>query len=291
MQVKKRKLGNSEFSVNPIGLGSMPLSLQGRPTEKEAIRVIHAALEAGMDFIDTADVYCLDQNDIGYCERLIAKALATAPQKTKVVVATKGGLERPHGAWTVNGDPQHLKRACEASLKALNVDCIDLYQWHAPDRKIPLEKSLEALIELKNSGKIKALGLSNVSRDEIIRAKKMTEIASVQNRCNPFDTEAFENGVIDYCEQSGIAFIPYSPVGGSGQKFAVAHNPPLLTLAKRLHSDPFQLVLAWFLAKSPVIIPIPGASRVESAISSAKAMELHLNPEDIKFLDQTFLEA
>ena len=273
--------------MNPIGLGGMPLSLKTRPDESQAVRVIHAALDAGIDFIDTADVYCIDDNDIGHNERLIAKALAEwsgAPP----VVATKGGLERPDGAWTKNARPDHLKRACERSLKALGVEAITLYQLHAPDPDVPFEDSVGALADLKKEGKIEHVGLSNVSVSEIERARRIVDIASVQNRCNPFDRRAFKEGVVSHCEKLGIAFLPYSPVGGSRGKAEVKDDQFLTEIALRHDASPFEVALAWLLVKSEVAIPIPGASKPQNARSSAKAMEMVLEPGDLFQLDAAF---
>src|SRR5687768_16596056 len=230
--MQRRLLGSSGIEVNPIGLGGMPLSIRNRPDESQAVRVIHAALDAGIDFIDTADVYCIDDNDIGHNERLIAKALADwsgAPP----IVATKGGLERSDGAWTRNARPDHLKRACERSLKALGVEAIPIYQLHAPDPEVPFEESLGALAELKKEGKIENVGLSNVSVAEIDRARKVVDVVSVQNRCNPFDRRAFKEGVVAHCEKHGIAFLAYSPVGGSRGKAEVKEDPFLTEIVLR----------------------------------------------------------
>ena len=282
--IAKRSIGRS-LSVNPIGLGTMPLAIQGRPSEEDAIKVIHAALDSGMDFIDTADVYCLDHCDIGYAERLINKALKTWKRKNQVLVATKGGLERPNGSWTVNAHPKHLKSACEASLKALDVDCITLYQLHAPDPKIPFSDSIGALKELQKEGKIAHIGLSNVSVAELQIAQKEIEIVSVQNRCNPFDLSAFHDGTLAFCEQNALAFLPYSPMGGSYQKHLIPKNKVLIKIATAKSATPYQIVLAWFLHKSPVLIPIPGASRIESAQDSAAAMHISLSPAEITEID------
>jgi aryl-alcohol dehydrogenase-like predicted oxidoreductase len=284
--MEKRKL--AEFEVGCIGLGGMPLSIQGRPPEADALRVIAAALDAGMDFIDTADVYCLDHRDIGHNERLIAKALRERPDGARVVVATKCGLERPDGAWTTNGRPAHLRAATEASLRALGVERLALQQLHAPDDDVPLADSVGELARLRAEGKIAHVGLSNVSVDEIRLAEAIVPIVSVQNRCNPFDRRAWDEGVVQYCTERGIAFLPYSPVGGGRGKKNVASDPTLTTVGARHGATPFQVALAWLLAKSPVMIPIPGASRIQSAVDSAKAAELRLTAADLAELDRAF---
>ncbi|MDP2309126.1 MAG: aldo/keto reductase [Pseudomonadota bacterium] len=284
----RRTIGSSGLSVAPIGLGGMPMSIQGRPPEAEALRTIHAALDAGMDFIDTADVYCKDDTDIGHNERLIAKALRDRADGRSVVVATKGGLERPKGDWTTNGRPEHLRSACDRSLAALGVDQIQLYQLHAPDDDVPFADSVGALAELRAAGKIAHVGLSNVSVAEIEAARAIVPIVSVQNRCNPFDRSAWTDGVVQYCTANGLAFLPYSPVGGGRGKAKVATDKTLVAVGQRHGVSPFQVTLAWLLAKSPVMLPIPGASKVASAVDSAAAMKLVLTAEDLAELDRAF---
>lgn len=284
----RRAIGSSGLAVAPIGLGGMPMSIRGRPSEAEALRTIQAALDAGMELVDTADVYCLDDGDIGHNERLIAKALRERADTAHIVVATKGGLERPEGAWTTNGRPDHLRRACDKSLAALGVEQIQLYQLHAPDDDVPFAESVGALAELRAAGKIAHVGLSNVSVAEIEIARAIVPIVSVQNRCNPFDRSAWEDGVVQHCTAHGLAFLPYSPVGGGNGKAKVATDPTLVTVGKRHGVSPFQVALAWLLAKSPVMLPIPGASKVASAVDSAAAMSLVLTATDLAELDWAF---
>ena len=210
-----RPLGRGAPPVSVIGYGGMHLSLAGRPTEDAAIRVIHAGLDAGMTLIDTADVYCLDQNDIGHNERLIAQALRSwKGARDQVIVATKGGMIRPDGRWERDARPERLRRSCERSLQALGVERIDLYQIHAPDHQVPFEESVGALADLQREGKIRWIGLSNVSVAEIKAAESIAEVATVQNRLNPFFREAIETGVVRYCGERGIGFLAYSPTGG-----------------------------------------------------------------------------
>jgi aryl-alcohol dehydrogenase-like predicted oxidoreductase len=285
--VTRRPLGSSGIEVNPIGLGGMPLSCPGRPPEAQAVQVIHAALDAGVDFIDTADVYCLDQTDIGHNERLIAGALKERKEQ-RVTVATKGGLERPGGEWTRNGHPDHLRSACERSLRSLSVETIDLYQLHSPDEKVPFADSVGALAELRQAGKIRNVGLSNVSVHHIRKAREIVPIVSVQNRCNVFDLRAFQDGVVAYCEAEGIAFVPWNPVGGAGGKAKTAQNRALRKIGERHGVSPFRVALAWLLARSPVMVPIPGATRVATIGDSAKAMTMTLSRDDLSVLDRAF---
>ncbi|MEW5854971.1 MAG: aldo/keto reductase [Myxococcota bacterium] len=279
----------ADITVSCIGLGGMPLSIQNRPDEEQGIRVIHAALDAGMTLIDTADVYCIDDDDLGHNERLIAKALSSwSGNPAGICVATKGGLERPKGDWTRNGKPAHLRRACERSLKALGVERIDVYQLHAPDPEVPLEESVGALAELQRQGKIRHVALSNVTVPEIERARKVCGIVSVQNRCNILERSSFASGVAAYCQRNEIAFLPHSPVGGHRGHVRLRAEPVIGVVAQRLGVTPYQVALAWLLAQGDVVIPIPGASREESARSSAAAAEVRLGDEDLRELNRAF---
>src|SRR5882672_2882394 len=190
----------------------MTKSIQGRPSEAQSLRTIHTALDTGMTLIDTANVYCLDDGDIGHNEQLIAKGIASwSGKKESIFVATKGGLSRPRGAWDSSAAPAALRTACEKSLVALGTDRIWLYQLHAPDPAVPLEDTIGELAKLQREGKIEHVGLSNVDVSEIDRARKIVTIVSVQNRMNPHDTRSIKNGVLRHCEANGIAFLPYSP--------------------------------------------------------------------------------
>lgn len=287
--MEQRVLGATGIEVGLIGLGGMPLSLQDRPSESDSIRVIHAALDAGMSLIDTADVYCIDDNDMGHNEALIRKALNQwTGDADNIVVATKGGLRRPKGQWVADGRPRHLRRACEKSLKALGVEAITLYQLHAPDDGVPYADSVGELKQLQQEGKIQHIGLSNVSIAELEQAQTIATVASVQNRCNVLDLRAFHAGIIEHCELHGMAFLAYSPVGGSRGKHQVDQHPLLNDVASRYEVTPFQLALSWLVGRSPCIFPIPGASRVESAVSSAAAADLKLTDEDVAELNRTF---
>lgn len=260
----------------------MGLSIAGRPTEADAVRVLHAAMDAGMTLIDTADIYCLDGGDTGHNEKLIARALKErGRERDGIVVATKGGLARGSAGLRPNGDPKHLRRACERSLKALGVEAITLYQLHARDPNVPFFDSLGALADLRKEGKVVHLGLSNVSAEEARFAGKFFPVASVQNRCNVFRRECLKEGVVDYCEKNGVAFLPYSPVGGQQGKARTPEDPVLRSVARRLGATPFEVCLAWLLAVTPASIPIPGARRRESALSSAAAAELKLGPVEM----------
>jgi len=272
--------------VFPVGYGAWPLSTKGRPPEYKAVATVHAALEAGMTLIDTADVYCRGEKELGHNERLIAKALASWSGE-RPMVATKGGATRPHGRWGRDASPGHLRAACEASLTALGVERIDLYQLHSPDPAVPIEDSVGALTRLRDEGKIAHLGVSNVDRAQLERACSVAAIASVQNRASPYAAEGLADGVLDYCEANDIAFIAYSPVGGSDSG-RTASEAPLCHVGDAIGATPFEVALAWLLAKSPVLIPIPGARQAQNARSSARAAAMTLSAEHIASLDDAY---
>ncbi len=284
-----RPLGNGELRVGCVGLGAMPLSLPGCPAERQAVRVIHAALDAGMTLIDTADVYCVGDESYGENERLISKALAQwGENSSQIVVATKGGVERRRGAWTPNGHPSHLERACERSLGALGVEAITLYQLHVPDDAVPFADSVGALAGLRQRGKIRHVGLCNVTVAQIEEARKIVPVASVQNLCNVFDTTSLETGVLSCCEENSIAFVAHSPVGGHLGRDRVARDERLLAIAGTLGISPQQLCLAYLLRVSPRVVPIPGASRVESALASAAAARIEVPRDTVDALERAF---
>jgi aryl-alcohol dehydrogenase-like predicted oxidoreductase len=282
----QRPLGETGQYVTAIGLGGMPMSLQGRPDEIIAMQVIETFIEGGGNFIDTANVYCKDETDIGHNERLIHKALIKLSKRDDMIVATKGGLTRPKGGWEVDASPQWLRKSCEKSLQDLNTDCIFLYQLHAPDPCIPLTDSLGELVRLREEGKIRYIGLSNVNVREIEIALTITPITSVQNRCNIFEKQSFQNGVADLCDEKGITFIPHSPVGGHFNHVKVTQTSLLNKLAGNYGVSPYQIVLAWLLQRGEHIIPIPGASKASSIADSIKALDVKLEQDDIDSLDQ-----
>lgn len=246
------------------------------------MRVIHAALDAGVTLIDTADVYCLDERDIGHNERLVARALKTQPaNRDGVMVATKGGVTRPAGRWETDGRPEHLRAACERSLQALGIERIDLYQLHAPDPRVPLPESVGALADLQQQGKIRWIGLSNVSASQIREAERVVQITSVQNRLNPFFREALTDGVVEYCAERGLGFLAYSPTGGGRLNHKLPAHPVLQPMAARLGITPHALVLAWVLARSAAVIVIPSARTVDHVLDSAGAADLVLSEADL----------
>ncbi|MFO0682302.1 MAG: aldo/keto reductase [Sandaracinus sp.] len=283
--MRTRVFGSTGLSLSVIGLGGMPMSIQGRPDEAQSLRTIHAALDAGMTLIDTANVYCLDDRDLGHNERLLAKGLASwGGDRSAVRIATKGGLARPGGAWRSSARPEALRKACDESLRALGTDRIWVYQLHAPDPAVPLEDSVGELAKLRAAGKIEHVGLSNVDVSEIERARKLVPIVSVQNRMNPHDRRSIDNGVLAHCEKNGIAFLPYSPVGGGRGRAKIAADTTLAAIAKKHGATAPEIAIAWCAQAASVCFPIPGASRPESAISSARAAAITLDAEDLAAL-------
>ncbi len=262
----------------------MPLGIRGSLPAQDAIEVIHAALDAGINFIDTANVYCTDNQDIGLNERTIAQALASINDQN-IVVATKGGLVRPQGRWERRGSPQHLRGACEKSLQDLNVEAITLYQMHAPDPVVPFADSIGELARLQSEGKIINVGLSNVGRELLDEAMDIVAIASVQNRCNVYHQVDLTGGFVDYCKQNSITYIAYSPMGGGSGHLGLRNEPVLAQLAETHETTVYQVVLAWLLQKGDNVLPIPGAGRVSSAVSSAHAVHVKLSSDDIKRID------
>jgi aryl-alcohol dehydrogenase-like predicted oxidoreductase len=278
--MNNRNLGSTGISVSEMGMGCMPLSINGRPSEEQAMATIHAALDAGITFFDTADCYCLDTADMGHNERILAKALRG---NTSAVAATKGGLIRPEGRWEADGRPERLREACEASLLALEQDHIFLYQFHRPDPLVPFADSIQALADLQKEGKIVHIGLSNVTVAELEEALAIVPIVSIQNRLNVFDRSSLD--VLKRSEELGISFLPYSPLNGMSQAGKIGEHDVLSGIADEHGVTPQQVALAWLLQLSPVIIPIPGASRSESIINSAGASDLTLSTIELEQLN------
>lgn len=252
------------LDVHRLGFGAMRLcgpGVWGWPADRaNALRVLRHALDLGVDFIDTADAYGPHVN-----EEQIAQALFPYPEG--LTIATKGGSTRAGpGQWGRDGRPAHLREACEGSLRRLRVDCIDLYQLHAVDPKVPFDESIGALRELRDAGKVRRIGLSNVDRDQVARAREIVEIESVQNNYNLRNRES--EPVLRYCEEHGMTFIPYFPLDAGD----IGHET-LEAIAREQRATPFQIALAWLLRHSPCAVPIPGTSSIahlEENVASAK---------------------
>jgi aryl-alcohol dehydrogenase-like predicted oxidoreductase len=283
-----RQIGDTKVSA--VGFGGMPISIEGRPEESRAIATIHAALEAGITLFDTADAYHVGADEVGHSESLIARGLASSGVDTsEVLVATKGGHLRPgDGSWTLDGSPDYLRRACEASLRRLGADAIGLYQFHRPDPRVPYADSIGAIRDLLDDGKIRMAGISNADPDQIVTAQQILggRLVSVQNQFSP----AFRSSEAELrlCDELGIAFLPWSPFGGikSAADLGTSYQP-FAEVGREVEATPQQVALAWMLAKSPVVIPIPGSTRPETIRSSVAAVELQLTAEQISRLDQS----
>lgn len=252
-----------------VGLGAMNLSWAGGPREADAVRVIRAALDAGVQLVDTADVYAPSADAVGHNERLVARAT----RGRDVLIATKGGVVRRGDEWRHDGRPEHLRAACEASLARLGR--IDLYYLHAVDEAVPIEESVGALARLRDEGKIGAIGVSNVTPAQLERALREAPIAAVQNEASPYRPSGLTDGTLALCEARGVAFVAHSPMGGWRAR-ETAHLPILRELAAELGTSCFGVVIAWLLGASDRAIAIPGASRVENARASAAAAALSL---------------
>jgi aryl-alcohol dehydrogenase-like predicted oxidoreductase len=287
--MRYRTIGGT--TVSEIGLGGMPMSIEGRPDEQRSVATIHAALDAGVTLIDTADAYHLYAGETGHNERLIARAIATwGGDASDVLIATKGGHIRPgDGSWIVDGSPEHLRQAADASLKALGVEAIGLYQYHRPDPRVPYAESVGALKELRDAGKIRLVGISNATIEQIDIAREVLGeggLASVQNQFSPAFTSSEPE--LAHCAALGIAFLPWSPLGGIGRAARVgARHEAFQRVADAHGVSPQQVTLAWMLAKAPVVIPIPGASRPESITDSVRAADLVLAGEELGELDES----
>ncbi|MFB2597545.1 aldo/keto reductase [Herbiconiux sp. P17] len=283
--MQNRSIG--AVNVSAIGFGGMPTSIEGRPERSQAIATIHAALDAGVTLIDTADAYHRDANEVGHNESLIAEALASyGGDVSDVLVATKGGHLRPgDGSWTLDGRPEYLKEAAKASAKRLGVDAIGLYQFHRPDPAVPYEDSVGAIRDLLDDGVIRMAGISNANPDQIRLSADILggRLVSVQNQFSP----AFRSSLpeLELCAELGIAFLPWSPLGGISRASSLGDRfAPFQEVAARHGVSPQQVCLAWELSLAPVVIPIPGASRPESIRDSVKAASLTLTPEELTAL-------
>jgi aryl-alcohol dehydrogenase-like predicted oxidoreductase len=284
--MKQRTIG--DVSVGTIGLGGMPMSIEGRPDRERSVRTIHAALDAGVTLIDTADSYHLYAGEVGHNESLIASALASYGGDTsQVLVATKAGHLRPgDGSWTIDGSPRHIAAACDASLKRLGVEAIGLYQHHRPDPTVPYADSIGAIRDLLDAGKIRMAGISNANPEQIRQAQEILggRLVSVQNQFSP----AFRGSEpeLALCDELGIAFLPYSPLGGIGRAGKLGGRfGAFARVAAGRGVSPQRVCLAWMLARSPVVVPIPGASRPETITDSAAAAELDLTADELATLD------
>jgi pyridoxine 4-dehydrogenase len=286
--METKQLGDTGVSISAIGLGGMPLSLSGRPSESQAIEVIHRAIDLGVTLIDTADSYCQDESDKHHNERLIHKALQRyAGDTSNVIVATKGGLMRPNGNWTRNGNPNHLRETIRISFEALGGSKpIDVWQYHAPDPNYTIEEALQPAKEAIEEGLIRFVGVSNFSVEQIKRARDVVDVVSVQNQYNPWHRQPELDGVLEYCQTEGLTFFPWSPLGGRRRVSSLEEIPAIARLARDKGVSVYQIVLAWLLAQSPCIVPIPGASKISSLDDSVAAVDVQLSEAQVQGIEQ-----
>jgi len=266
-----------DMVVRRLGFGAMRITGNGiwgePPDEGQAKATLRRVVELGVNFIDTADSYGPEVS-----ERLIAETLYPYPED--LVIATKGGLVRPGpGRWDPDGRPEHLRAACEGSLRRLRLDQIPLYQLHRPDRRVPLADSLGTLVQLKAEGKIRHIGISNVSEAQLRAAQQITPVVSVQNRYNAADRQS--ESMVDLCELEQIAFLPWAPIQQADS------NPAVAEAAKRHGASPRQIVLAWLLARSPQMLPIPGTGSPEHAEANVAAGSFELSPDEVAAITST----
>lgn len=276
-----RRIGT--IDVSPIGLGGMPLSIDGRPDHEQALATVLAAIDAGVTLIDTADSYTMEEDGQGHNERLIAEALALRPtEAANILVATKGGLiYKKGGPWKRDGRPEYLRQAALDSAARLGVESIGLYQFHREDYSTAYIESLEAMRDLLDEGIIQMAGISNAIEEQIVLAYEVLggRLVSVQNRFSPIFRSSRPE--LDYCVANGLAFLPWSPLGGIGRGDAVFDSSAFAEVGDELGVSPQQVALAWELSLGDTVIPIPGASRPASIIDSAKAAELELSDEQL----------
>ena len=281
--MKTRTIGTT--TVSAIGLGGMPMSIEGRPDRERSIATIHAALDEGVTFIDTADAYHLGADEVGHNEALIAEGLRTwGGDASSVLVATKGGHLRPgDGSWTQNGRPEYLKSAVKESARRLGVEAIGLYQFHRPDPRTDYAESVGAIRDLLDDGTIAQAGISNANPEQIRLAQEILggRLVSVQNQFSPsFRSSEPE---LELCTELGIAFLPWSPLGGIGNGGNL--GSAFAQVAADHGVSPQQVALAWQLAKSPIVVPIPGSSRPETIRDSVRAVDLELSADEMATLD------
>ena len=272
-----------------IALGTMRLSTERDRDDDRSIAVLHAAFDAGVDVLDTSDAYCWDASETGHNERLIARALSTwNGDRTRITVATKGGLTRPNGLWIPDGRATHLAAACEASLRALNLDRIPLYQLHAPDPRTPLTTSVRALEGLRRDGLVETIGLCNVNVAQIDDARSAGEIAAIQVELSPWKDDNVLNGVLEYCAAHQLRLLAFRPLGGAKRNRRLANDALLSEIGARHDSTPHEIALSWLAGLSPVIIPVPGVTRANTARSVARAHRVVLTADERARLDEHF---
>ncbi len=286
--MKYVQLGRSSQFVSAMGFGALHLSHGERPSQEEAVAVIHHALDQGITLIDTADCYCRDDSDMHHNEQVIGLALKTYGKDTShVVVATKGGLIRPGGEWLHDCSSEHLTKAIRGSFEALGGERpIGLWQLHYVDPERTVLEQLTPVIQAIKDGLVRSVGLSNCTLDQLKQARDIVEITSVQNQYNPWNRRVEFSGLINYCTQSGITFLPWSPLGGTAGAIALNKHTAINALATQHQISPQMLILAWMRAKSPAIVLIPGTRRVSRIAEWMESLEVSFTTQEVEQIDR-----
>lgn len=283
--MKMRRLGPDGPTVSVIGLGSMLLSITGRPPTDQAMRVIRSALDKGVTLFDTADGYCLDEHEMGHNEKILARGLEG--HRERVTVMTAVGLRRPGGAWTVDSSPEFLKEAVHRSLKNQGVETLDVVSLYSPDKRIAYEDSIGTLARLKEEGKIRYIGICNADLEMVRKAESVTPIQTIQNRWNPQHREIEKDGILEHCMATGKALVAYGPFGGTFGAPTLTTLGKLSDQARRRRLSPYQLVLSWMTNKAPVTFITPGARRPESIEDSAGAGSVDFDSDAVRAVENT----
>lgn len=294
MDLPSINFGQTNLPITRIGFGTMPLAIGNRPERHDAIQVLHRTFDLGITIIDTADAYCADENDKNYCEKLIYEALQTyqgCADTNRILIATKGGLIRPNGAWETDLNPVRLRQAIRQSYESLGgKKPIPLWQIHncPQDDKYTLKEIFEPICEAVRLNLIQYVGVSNFNVEQIREVEQYVSIHSVQNVFNLFRRQSETDGVLKYCEDNHLTFLAYSPMGGRRKHKQLNKNRLLIRLSDKYHCSTYCIVLAWILSKSKCIVPIPGASRVSSIEDSIKAFDIYLDKDDIQLINKEF---
>lgn len=281
----KRSLGPTAPDIFPLGYGGMSLSEEGRPSEADSIRVIHSVLDAGVELLDLSNVYGKSDDEIGHNERLFAKALKSWPgSRDRIIVATKGGRWRYHRRWEVDARPEHLRRSCDQSLKALGVERIDLYQLNIRDPNVPFIESMGAIADLRAEGEIRWVGISNAGLGQIRVGHSIVGLETVQNRLNPFTREALKRDAVRYCSDLGLGLLAYQIFGGWWTK-QIGANPLLRRIGKKHGVSPYSITVAWLLAQSDNVIPLFGARTIDHARNALAGASVCLERADVRAIN------
>jgi aryl-alcohol dehydrogenase-like predicted oxidoreductase len=281
--MRTRILGKTKIEVGVVGFGAMALSLRDRPPEKESHDIMRHVFSSGVNLIDTADTYCLGPDELHHNERLVAKAVAG---DSSVLIATKGGTRRTPKGWEIDGEPGFLYRSICASYEALGGQTpIPIWQLHWPDPRYSIEQMFKPVQRAIDEKLVRFVGVCNFARDQLQQAADLVPLISVQNQFNLWHREAESDGVIEYCEQHGLIFLPWRPLGGLGLSHLLYEVQPLANLARERKISPQRLMIAWHLAKSPCIVPIPGSRRLEHFLDCLAGQHEQLHSAEMRKLD------